>query len=742
VRQSLDQALCALFLLSIGLAFSTNFDVQFTLPKLFWFRAIGAALVAAWLVRFYRGDVKPVPRSVLVAACALLSWWVLTTTTAVDLFTALHGAHGRYNGLINEATLIIVFLIAASLPASTQDLDFRVALIVASAVPLAVFAVAQYLGLDPRVWPNPRPAATIGHPVPLAAILSLVAPFVVAFTLTETNRWRRRIGVAVFALLAAAVGATLSRGPWAGFAIGVIAVLIAARWVGALRVSGKAIAVIAILIALTGRSAWNSGQMVLLRDRLSSLTTISQGPSFMNRFVYLNAAGRMVRDHPVVGIGFENFGVLYPRYRPVEGEVVPIDQVPTMVHNGYVERAVTHGPIGLGLYLLLVGAIVVRLWQTVRGLHAGMPAGATRRDVLVGAAFIGAIAGFMTQDLTGWEELSLSTFFWIVLGTALSFSTSRGPALTWRPPAVWKGPIVATGFAAAVALAALSWTTLVAMRSGQFLFEASALDISRDWSRIDANLNYALQLSGGSAHYADAAGVLYVRRFFTAGERPVYDRAVQLLDSAAQADPFDPYVLIHRVDLETIALQMKTVAAPSSGATAAVDRLIEMDPNNATAHMAVARLRLAEGKFGDSLASIRTAQRLRPTQPRYHLIEGDIHRSLGDRVRQVAAYKAETRLLAPNQPGWDEAERKLILALIESDRHQEAADEALAAVDRRPNDVVLRTLLGIAYLGLSSPDLATASFEKALSIDPANTSARQGLVEAGQLRATKSARNP
>jgi hypothetical protein len=35
----------------------------------------------------------------------------------------------------------------------------------------------------------------------------------------------------------------------------------------------------------------------------------------MGRFVYFEAAGRMLRDHPLAGIGFESYALLYPRYR-------------------------------------------------------------------------------------------------------------------------------------------------------------------------------------------------------------------------------------------------------------------------------------------------------------------------------------------------------------------------------------------------------------------------------------------
>jgi len=87
------------------------------------------------------------------------------------------------------------------------------------------------------------------------------------------------------------------------------------------------------------------------------------------------------------------------------------------------------------------------------------------------------------------------------------------------------------------------------------------------------------------------------RKQQTGIERPV-------LDHAAQGNRFDPYILIHRVDLETTALQQQIVARASDAASRAADRMIEMDSNNATVHETVARLRLAERRPDAALASI------------------------------------------------------------------------------------------------------------------------------------------
>ena len=84
------------------------------------------------------------------------------------------------------------------------------------------------------------------------------------------------------------------------------------------------------------------------------MAELESDPSFTNRFVFYRAAAGMIRDHPIAGVGFESFGLMYPRYRPVEPEQLPADVIPSMVHDGYLQAAATTGIPGLILYVAFV----------------------------------------------------------------------------------------------------------------------------------------------------------------------------------------------------------------------------------------------------------------------------------------------------------------------------------------------------------------------------------------------------
>jgi len=665
----------ASFFLLIALAFDRTSQIQFTLPKLIVLRFCGAGLVLLWAWRAHRDSLEPIPRLVLVPATLLISWWIVVTPLAVDMRTALHGMHGRYNGLINHATMMGLFFVVATSAMSRATIRRSMILCIAALVPVVVYALAQSIGADPLIWPNSRPGSTIGHPVPLAAILGLAIPFVLAFLISETHPVFRWVWAALLGLFLIATAGTLSRGPQIGVAMAMVIVLSAA-------VKARAIEPGRILVPLAAIGM--AGALMLARDtnpitrftqRLAQMAQIEADPSFTNRFVYFRAAYSMIRDHPIAGIGFESFGLLYPRYRPIEAEQVPADTIPTMVHNGYLQAAATTGLPGLIFYLALAISIIVLLARTCVQMASsagnGSPpriAGAARRDWLIGIAFIASMAGYLVQDLSGWLEISLSAFFWTIAGAAVSYCAAGPAADRWHMPARWRTPAAVAGAMASIALVALAFDAWSELRADRAFFQSHFLDVNRDWPAIEDNVAAGLRLVGDDPYYQDAAGVLYLKRFHASGDRDAYDRSAALLDRAAQTNHFDPYILIHRVDLDTAALQRKLVAMPSESASRAVGALLLMDRNNPSVHEAVANFRAALGRFSEALESIRKAETLRPHHPRYHMAEGDALRAIGDRAGAATAYRLEATLLTTGDPDWLTVERKLVVTLVEAER--------------------------------------------------------------------------
>jgi O-antigen ligase/tetratricopeptide (TPR) repeat protein len=732
---AVELAVYTVLFLLVGLVFDPTIDVQFTLPKLMWLRFSTAAILGLWVVRLIQGGVRPVPRIVLVPAVGLAFWWTLVTPFAADVQTAIKGTHGRYNGLINGILLLVVFLVVASTGRSRADLRRLVVAFLIAIVPVAAYALAQNLGLDPLVWPNPRPGSTIGHPVPLAAILALAIPFVLAFLLVERRNTWRIAWSALLLLYGFASAVTLSRGPWLGLAAACGAMAIAAVRLRVIILKRSALWWSLAILAIAGVFLVDS--TAVLR-RLQQFANLRADPSFTGRFVFYNAAFRMIRAHPITGVGLENFGVLYPQYRPLEPETVPPDSVPTMVHNGYIQAAATTGIIGLALSLALSAGIFFLLIQSCRVLARRLDDGRAREpsdpveesasDLMFGLAFGGALIGYMVQALSGWEEISLSAFYWILAGAAVAFTSAERTEPGIRSFERLRIPLALAASAGAAAAIVLGFDAARQIEVDRAFFQARRLDPEKDWPSIQQQIESGLEAAGGTAEYQDDAGLLYLRRIQVKQEPSSYRRAVALFEGSSRANRFDPYALVHRIDLETAALTAGIVRMPSDDAKDAVARARALDPNNASVYASIAAMQQAAQDPVSALRTIDEAIRLRPHHPGYHVLRGDVQRALGDRTAAIAAYREEVLLLKPGSAEWLNVERRLLVTLEEAGQHEAAIAEG-KMVTATVNDDLAFTLLGLAYRSTGDWKNALEAFTAAARINPSNATATAALRE-------------
>ncbi len=75
-----DAFLCLMFF-SMGIIFSTNLQIHFTLPKLVVLRVGALVIFSFWFYRFTKRELIPVPKIIFLPAIALLAWWVFSTQT-------------------------------------------------------------------------------------------------------------------------------------------------------------------------------------------------------------------------------------------------------------------------------------------------------------------------------------------------------------------------------------------------------------------------------------------------------------------------------------------------------------------------------------------------------------------------------------------------------------------------------------------------------------------------------------
>ena len=680
---------------AVALVFLPSLNSQFTLPKLAAFYPLLAIAAVWWSRRFRRGGTTALPPRITILVVALFAYWILTLPFAVDLRTTLWGATGRGNGFLLHVALLILFTGLATLRIGAGGVRRLVAALMAILVVLSAYAIVQAAGFDIFTWPNVRPGSTIGHPVPLAAILALGLPIGLALTFVAATRRRLAAAACATLVIGVALATTLSRGPWIGAICGSIATLAllfrltAGRRLKALAVAAAAIIALGVIVSVARVPGTRVTQRIALIARATT------DPSFMNRFEYFSAALAMIRERPLIGSGFETFGLRFPPLRPIENPTVDADTIPTMVHNGYLERAVWTGIPGLLLYVTLMAAVAASLLNVIRE-RAGT--GDSEQRALA-CGMLGGLTAFWIQDLSGWQEISSSVFFWALAGLAVGLCRQSSANRAEESPseAVRNSGVVALlAFTCAAACVVCTWHVWREAAADARLAQAHRAGVAAGWREAKTLLEETRPLVNGDPSYLDRIAVVYLNRLRSAPDPDAYRAARQVLREAGAHSRFDPYILIHVVDAETLARLLGLTKTMSNEAVDAAVRAVELDPNNPTVHETLARYQLASGRLTAALTEVHTARGLRPNRAGLSLLEGDILRAAGDQRAALDAYRNEAALHANANSTWITAQQKVTAAAIEAGDYQAAIREAEALVARTPADPTSHRLLDAA----------------------------------------------
>ncbi|MDE3076878.1 MAG: O-antigen ligase family protein [Chloroflexota bacterium] len=132
----------------------------------------------------------------------------------------------------------------------------------------------------------------LGRMAPLAAAFALLLP---------AGRGQRAAYGAAAAVMLAAVALTFTRGAWLGSFVGLLVVgaFAGRRWLSV------------VLLAGAGSAA---GASLIQAKRVRSLFDFAPGTTGFSRLELWRATAAMIRDHPIFGVGLDNFLYQYPRY--------------------------------------------------------------------------------------------------------------------------------------------------------------------------------------------------------------------------------------------------------------------------------------------------------------------------------------------------------------------------------------------------------------------------------------------
>jgi O-antigen ligase len=382
--------------------------------------AAGLVALCGWLAQLradpaaVRSTLRPHAR-LLTLFAALLVWLTLTLLWAQDSGAALSGLVYWYaNG-----AAIVVLVTAIRTP---RDLRLVVVAVVGAVVAAVVLALA---GIDPGgaqaaadagptyegrlqgVFGDPNfMAAFILPTVVLLAALGNMVPVQVRVLLLPT-----------VVVLVIGFAGTVSRGGMVGALAAFVTAVVVMRGRRAAVLGAAALAALVLAVWLAGNPA--------AMERLQSTEDRGSG----REDIWL-VARRVSGDHPVGGIGLDNFTVRSREYVRRPGTLEYVELIvdrPHVVHNTYLQMLAETGIVGLGLFLAILATAVGSAIRAARVFHHAGERALARisRGVIVADVGLLAAAVFISlQDTaTFWVVLFLGP---VLLG--LAHGRSRGPA--------------------------------------------------------------------------------------------------------------------------------------------------------------------------------------------------------------------------------------------------------------------------------------------------------------------------
>ena len=343
--------------------------------------AIALVLLAAWLVFGPRPAAVPRAGWPLLGPLAVFAAWTLVAALASSRPAAsLLAAKGLL-------TFCAFYVVLHALPDRAAARRFATGLFLAVSI-VALLAIAQ-VGFCPAggtVESGPAPFRPLFRKcarargffsiyMTLAGVLTLVLVSV----LPRLARGGRSAVWALPAWLAGvlALGLTYARGAWLGFAVGAVA--------GALTLRRRWLVLVALALVIAGALAVEPGVL----ERLRTVGDLADDTA-RDRLAMLDVGLRLVRAHPVTGVGPGEVKRLYPAWATEEA----LRRSTSHLHDTPLQIVVERGIPGLAAWIAIWVAFFARAGRTLSRIPAGDE---ESRGLVLGS--MAAIAAFLVAGL-------------------------------------------------------------------------------------------------------------------------------------------------------------------------------------------------------------------------------------------------------------------------------------------------------------------------------------------------------
>lgn len=328
-----------------------------------------------------------------VLLMALWAWFAISYIHAqgVPLFAA-NMPDAAYE--MNHISKIFLFTLIMIMLVNTRERARGVMLVTAGSLGLlavkgAIFGLRTEGGA--RVWGPPDSFLSDNNAFGLA--LNMCLPLLFFLAREEKNRWMRIALRVTFAATVLGVLLTYSRGALLGLGVVLAAIILKTRHkVLALGLA----AATAFFVFAAAPDAWTTRMGGFMQGNLDA--------SAEQRLVSWGTSWRFSHDYPIAGGSFDvlpNVDV-FQRYQP---RPLPLGFLSSGPHSIYFQLLADQGFVGLGLFLLMIGACFWTLWRirvTARKVPSAgyLQSYASMVEIsILGFMVSGAFLGFVYLDV-------------------------------------------------------------------------------------------------------------------------------------------------------------------------------------------------------------------------------------------------------------------------------------------------------------------------------------------------------
>jgi O-antigen ligase len=354
-------------------------------------------------------------RRTIILALALLVWLTLS------LSWAEHPENG-IGHLWQWWTAGFAFLVCLTTISTPRHARAFVALLVVGALLSAVIGIfgsslsTTSDALRLAAADRQRFGSLLDDPNYVAA--GFVAAIVLATGLLRPRHLAANIALLIaMGVLTISLAATESRGALVATGVAVIAALLFYR--------GRRPQVIAMLMTLAAVAAVWFSLNPHAWERISQFDSSGTG-----RTALWTVAWRITEDHPVTGVGLDNFVEEAPKYTLEPGKLELVKNIaerPHVAHNVYLQFLAETGFVGATLFVLLLLGCMRAAWRAARifDMKADPDMAALARGCLVALIAFAAASFFLSDgnDVRFWLLLALGP---IMYGVALRLPAGTG----------------------------------------------------------------------------------------------------------------------------------------------------------------------------------------------------------------------------------------------------------------------------------------------------------------------------